>query len=99
MKTLEKLYWLRFFLGIVAALVCIGYGLATKTIIERHAPNVFINGFSLAIIIYIVSYWIIKPKLLLRVEDPRKVLTTGIGIYFLAWIVFWCLLYTLLLAS
>lgn len=99
MKTLEALYWLRFILGIAAALICIGYGLATNTIVNSYAPNVFMNGFALAIIVYIVSYWIIKPRLLLKVEKPQKILTTGMGIYFLSWLVFWTLFYTMIAAA
>jgi len=98
MKTLEALYWLRFILGVVAALICIGYGLATNTIVNGYAPNVFMNGFALAIIVYMVSYWIIKPRLLLKVEKPQKILTTGMGIYFLSWLVFWTLFYTMIAA-
>jgi hypothetical protein len=30
------------------------------------------------------------------VQKPQKLLTAGIGIYFLSWIVFWTLLYTIL---
>lgn len=99
MKPLELLYWFRLLLGIAAAFLCIGYGLATNTIIEGYAPTVFMNGLSLAIILYIISYWMIKPKLILKVDDPRKILTTGIGIYFLSWLVFWILLYTFMLVS
>lgn len=96
MKTLVALYWFRFFLGIAAALICIGFGVATNTIIDGYAPSIFMNGFSLAIIVYIISYWIIKPRLLLKVDKQQKIFTTGIGIYFLSWIVFWVLLYTMM---
>jgi hypothetical protein len=96
MKPLEALYWLRFVLGIVAALICIGYGLATNTISTVSDFNIFMRGLAFAIIVYIISYYLIKPRLLLKVEKPQKILMTGIGIYFLSWLVFWILLYTII---
>ncbi|MGQ9539030.1 MAG: hypothetical protein ACUVTE_05580 [Candidatus Bathycorpusculaceae bacterium] len=96
MKPLEKLYWLRFALGIVAALICVGYGLATNTISQ---PHILWNGIAFAFIVYVLSYYIIKPKFILKVEKPKKILTTGIGIYLLSWLVFWVLLYTLIIAN
>lgn len=96
MKPLEALYWSRFALGIVAALICIGYGLATSTISVIPDFNIFMRSLAFAIIVYIISYYLIKPRLLLKVEKPQKILTTGIGIYFLSWLVFWILLYTII---
>lgn len=96
MKPLEALYWSRFVLGIIAALLCVGYGLATNTISVVSDFNIFMRGLAFAIMIYIISYYLIKPRLLLKVEKPQKILTTGIGIYFLSWLVFWILLYTII---
>ncbi len=99
MKPLEILYWTRFFLGLVAALICIGYEYATNTIgRDVLGFNIFMNAFALAIIVYVLSYYIFKPRFMPKVEKPQKILTTGIGIYFLSWIVFWVLLYTILAA-
>jgi hypothetical protein len=100
MTPLQKIYWLRVALGIVAAIICIGYGLATGTI--SKIPSEFkittlLNGMSLALITYILSYYgVIKPKFTLAVEKPQKLFTMGIGIYFIAWLVCWVLLYTII---
>ena len=59
----------------------------------------FTTGFSIALIIYLTSYYVIKLKFMNKVEKPRKLITTGIGIYFLSWIVFWALLYTIIAAA
>ncbi|MCS7124324.1 MAG: hypothetical protein NZ932_02760 [Candidatus Bathyarchaeota archaeon] len=99
MKPLETLYWLRFVLGIVAAFFCIGYGLATNTISAEPNINVFTNGMALAIIVYVLSYYMIKPKFIWKVDKPQKIATTGIGIYILSWLVFWALLYTILITG
>lgn len=97
MKPLEALYWLRFALGIVAALICIGYGLATNTV-SMEPPDIYVlmYGISFAFIVYALSYSIIKPRLILKVEKPQKILTTGIGVYIISWLVFWVLLYTII---
>lgn len=74
-----------------------GYGLATNTISStQFVINTFLNSMSLAIIIYLLSYYFIKSKFRPKVEKTPKLFTTGIGIYFLAWVVFWTLLYTIL---
>ncbi|MEM2104114.1 MAG: hypothetical protein QW717_04415 [Candidatus Bathyarchaeia archaeon] len=96
MKPLEALYWLRFALGVAAALICISYGLATNTIRKDFNTSVLMNGIAFAFIVYTLSYYIIKPRFMLKVDKPRKIITTGIGIYLLAWLVFWILLYTII---
>lgn len=98
MKPLEILYWLRFALGIATALICIGHGLATNTVNMEPNVNVLINGIAFAFIVYVLSYYVIKPKFILKVDKPQKILTTGIGIYILSWLVFWALLYTIIVS-
>ena len=100
MKTLETIYWLRLALGITVAVICVGYGLATGTISTTNFTfNTFLNGISIALVIFLISYYIIKSKFSYKVEKPRKLLTTGIGIYFISWLVFWILLYTIIAAA
>jgi len=98
MTPLQKIYWLRVALGIVAAIICIGYGLATGTIsTSEFTTTTLLNGMSLALVTYIISYYIIiKPKFMLTVDKPQKLFTMGIGIYFISWLVFWVLLYTII---
>jgi len=97
MRPLETVYWLRFVFGIVAALICVGYAVATSAISSSEfSLTVFLNSTSLAIIVYLLTYYFVKYKFKPLVQKPQKLLTTGIGIYFLSWIVFWTLLYTIL---
>ncbi|MCW3993884.1 MAG: hypothetical protein NWE85_04890 [Candidatus Bathyarchaeota archaeon] len=97
MKTLEIIYWLRLALGITAAVICAVFGLATNTIVKQNPTyTTLLNGVSIALVIYLISYYIIKSKFSLQVEKPQKLLTMGIGIYFISWIVFWVLLYTII---
>ncbi len=99
MKPLQVVYVLRVVFGIVAALLAtayvIGIGAVSKT---WSSPNwsILFNGMSLAIILYIVSFYAIKRFFALKVEKPQKLFTMGIGIYFLTWIVFWILMYTII---
>ncbi|MGB9741268.1 MAG: hypothetical protein ACP5IM_04920 [Candidatus Bathyarchaeia archaeon] len=99
MKPLTVVYWLRVAFGILAALLCIGYEMATGTIINdisKFSWSMFLNGISLALVVYLLSYYVIKAIFTAKVEKPQKLFTMGIGIYFLAWIVFWILLYTIM---
>jgi len=97
MKPLEKVYWIRFGFGFLAALVSLGVGLATNTISRTQFLNTtLLNSASLAIIVYVLSYYFVKYRFALSVQKPQKLVTAGIGIYFLAWLVFWALFYTIL---
>jgi len=105
MKPLVKIYWLRMGLGVIAALICVGYGVAAGRI-PSQVPidpsqfeadwGLFFNSLSIALLTYLVSYYGIKAKFLHQVEKPQKLLTTGIGIYFICWIVLWVILYTII---
>jgi len=85
MKLLTLVYWSRAGLGIIAALICV----------ILNIQNI-LTGLSLGMLIYISTDYLLRWKLASKVEKPSKLITTGIGVYFLTWIVFWTLLYTLL---
>lgn len=96
MKPLETVYWLRFGFGILAALICIGYGVAANSISSGRNVNLLLNSVSLAIIVYVLSYYVMKAGFRPKVQKTQKLFTTGIGIYFLSWMTFFALLYTML---
>jgi hypothetical protein len=106
MKPLEILYWIRLGLGILAGFVSTAYTYAAGKIPPIPANTQFpaaysdytvaFNGASLAVLVYLISYYAIKARYITKVEKPTKIFTTGIGIYFLSWIVIWVLLYTVL---
>ncbi len=95
MGALKQIYWLRLVLGIVAALICVGFNIVTGTLGDPESIEKLLNGISLAIIFYIISYYIIKFKYMHKVEKPGKLYTMGIGIYFVSWLVFWILFYSI----
>lgn len=102
MKPIEQVYWLRLALGIFAGFVCTGFGVATNSIsnnintdLGRLGTPALMNGIALALITYLISYYVIKWKFVTKVQKPQKLITTGIGVYLLSWIVFWTLFYTI----
>jgi hypothetical protein len=102
LKPLEKVYWLRLALGIFAAVLCTTYGVATGSItniVSDFRITTLFNSTSVALITYMISYYIIKAKFVTQVQKPQKLVTTGIGVYLLSWLVFWVLLYTVLAGS
>jgi len=74
-------------MGVVAAVISTLLGTVVVDI------NLF-NGLTVALLVYIVTYYIYKPLFLAKVEKPSKILTTGIFTYFLTWIVMWAIFYT-----
>ena len=98
MKPLQTIYWLRLGLGLFAAVLCAVYVWASPGELTTGGGNLFtlMNSMSIALAVYLVSYYVIKSKYLTLVEKPTKLVTTGIGVYFLAWLVFWVLFYTIL---
>jgi hypothetical protein len=95
MRITEKIYWIRLLLGIIAALASTGYTQARVVPTDVVDYSVFLNGISIAIIVYVISYYIMKFKWASQMEKPQKIFTTGVGVYFLSWLVFWVLFYTL----
>ena len=99
MGALTKIYWIRFFLGIVAALICVLYGVYTKNIYGELGLFDFITFFTLALLVHLLSYYVFKHFYFAKVEKPTKLFTTGIGIYFISWIVFLVLFWTIYFSS
>jgi len=89
LKPLNIVYWSRVGFGVVAALICIALRIDTF-------PNPLISGLSMGLIVYILTYYILKWLFTTKVEKPAKIFTMGIGAYFITWIVAWALFYTLM---
>ncbi len=84
---MELIYWTRFALAIVAALIC--------TLLKLEG----LSGITTGLIAYLASCFLFKYVFTTRsraVKSTRKVYTTGIGVYLLTWITSWMMLYTLL---
>lgn len=97
MKPLEQIYWLRVGLGIVAGMASTGLNVLVGSLNwESFVLNELIYGIDMALIIYLASYFIMKAKFKDKLEKPKKLMTMGIFIYFIAWLVVWILFYSIL---
>ena len=89
MKPLTIIYWTKGLLGFAA-------GLASALLSNLMPEFNLLNGITIALLIYLVSYYAYKAVFLARVEKPSKIFSTGVGAYFLTWLVMWTLFYTIL---
>jgi len=88
MKAATIVYWSRAGLGVAA-------GIVSALISSPLDALAFFNGISVALLIYIITYYVFKSRFLIHFEKPSKIFTTGIGAYFLTWIVAWVIFFTL----
>lgn len=91
MTPVVQLYWLRVALGIVAG--------AITAIIAALFGNIsdittLVNSITVALLIYFVTYYIIRGFYRNKIEKQSKILSTAIGMYFFSWIAFFVLFYT-----
>ena len=91
MSPIVQLYWIRVILGIVA-------GTVTATIAVYLFPlydlSTLINSITIALLIYFITYYVFKAVYKDKIEKQSKILSTGIGMYFFAWLAFFVLFYT-----
>ena len=95
MKPLVIIYWIRVVLSIVAAAI----SAAIATFFDPFSFNTFLNGVTIALLFYLISYYPLKAKFMNRVEKKSKIMTMGIFIYFIAWAVFFILFYSSITGS
>ena len=88
MKPLSVVYSIRVCLGIVAAAMCVILRL-----------DDLLTGVSLGIFFYLLTYYILKHFFGSKVEKPSKIMTMGIGAYFLTFAVAFGLLFTLMIPT
>jgi hypothetical protein len=81
----DKIYWSRVILGMIT-------GIAAAFISASDSYN----GIVLGLLIYLVSYYVIR--LLwgkrFKPQEMQKVYTTGLGTYVMLYLFFWLLLFT-----
>ena len=92
MKPLVLIYWTRVALSIVAAAI----SAVVATMQSADSLTTFVNGLTIALLIYLLSYYVLKAKFLTKVEKQSKIMTMGIFMYFIAWAVFFILFYSIL---
>jgi zinc transporter ZupT len=93
MTPLVRLYWIRVILGIVAAAIC---AVVAQFIGAMTDLTTLVNSITVALLIYFITYYILRAAFKDKIEKPSKILSTGIGMYFFAWIAFFVLFYTII---
>ncbi|MDE1838687.1 MAG: hypothetical protein KGH87_02085 [Thaumarchaeota archaeon] len=89
---LDKLFWLRVGLGVLAGSLSALIGSSQSIESSR-----MVLGFGIMIILFIVSYVIAKSmRIPIIPADKKKLITTGYGSYFLMFIFCWILVNTLI---
>lgn len=90
-RGLDKVFWLRVGLGILAGAISTIFGSSMDV-----NSRIFV-GFGIMIVMFILSYGIAKSfRVPLPSSDKRKLITTGIGSYFLMFIFSWILINTII---
>jgi len=104
-NVLTKIYWLRVALGAVAGLISAAVPILVQTIsgvslnVQITETNTLLNGITIALLVYLISYYIMKAKFTGKVEKPSKIMSMGIFIYFFSWLVVWVLTITLVMGA
>lgn len=84
MEVLDMIYWTRACFGILAAIICV----------VLRIGDLYL-GISVGLIVYLLTGYVLRSFFITKVETPSKIFTTGIGMYFLTWILSWILFYSI----
>ncbi|XHH09012.1 MAG: hypothetical protein ACFCUE_15830 [Candidatus Bathyarchaeia archaeon] len=98
MKPIVTIYWLRMVLGITAGAISAALSRYLETT-GMEGTSILLYSISLTLLIYLITFRLIKNKFQNQVEPPSKITMTGIGMYFFAWIAFYVLFYTIILVA
>lgn len=98
MEVLAKIYWIRVALGAVAGIVSTSAILLFQTLEPSislltliASLNTLLNGITVALLIYLLSYYALKAKYRSQIEKQSKIMSMGIFIYFFTWLIVWVL--------
>jgi hypothetical protein len=91
-KPLVLIYWLRLVLGVVSASI----STVLTLLYDEGTWQTFMNGLTVALVVYLVTYYLLKAKFANKLEKKSKIMSQGIGIYFFTWLVFWVLFFSIL---
>jgi ABC-type uncharacterized transport system permease subunit len=91
MTPVVQLYCIRIVLGIVAAALS-----AVVAFLLGNAAGIstFVNSLTVALVVYLLTYYILKAVYKNKIEKQSKILSTAVGMYFFTWITFFILFYT-----
>lgn len=93
MTPVVQLYIIRVLLGLVAAALSAVVAVLLGNMTDL---STLFNSFTVALVVYLLTYYILKAMFKTKIEKQSKILSTGIGMYFFAWIAFFVLFYTII---
>jgi hypothetical protein len=96
MTPVVQLYWLRVVLGIAAGAIT---AVLAALFFNINSVDTLINSITIALLIYFITYYILRGFYKNKIEKQSKILSTAIGMYFFSWIAFFVLFYTVFLAA
>ena len=91
MTPIVQLYWIRVALGIVAGALSAIFAL----FLNVTDITTLVNAFTIALIVYLASYYPLRAVFKNKIEKQSKILNTAILAYFFAWLPFFILFFTL----
>jgi zinc transporter ZupT len=97
-RPLSQIYWIRAVLGLVAGAVGAVVALllpANAAVSSFDQITPLLNSLTTALIIYIMSYYVLRVKFQNKLEKPSQVKTMGIGMFFFMWLGSMVLFYTI----
>jgi hypothetical protein len=104
LEALKKIYWIRVGLGALAGLISTGalflWQMLTpevELIALIGSFNTLLNGITIALLIYLLSYYVLKAKYASQLEKQSKIMSMGIFIYFFSWLIVWVLTLTIII--
>ncbi|MDR0372813.1 MAG: hypothetical protein LBI79_04550 [Nitrososphaerota archaeon] len=89
-----QLYCIRIALGLVSGIIAATFAQFAFSYATGFSP--LFNCISVALIIYLVTFYILKASYKNKIEQQSKILSTGIGIYFFSWLVALVVVYTIM---
>ena len=80
MTPIVQLYWIRVVLGIIAGALS-----AVVAFLIGNMTNIdtLVNSFTIALIVYLASYYVLKAVYKNKIEKQSKILSTAVLMYFL----------------
>ena len=91
MTPVVQLYWIRVALGVVAAAL----SAALALYMSLTDLSTLIDSFTIALLVYLASYYPLKAVYAKKIEKQSKILSTGVIMYFFAWLPFFILFFTI----
>ena len=93
MTPIVQLYWIRVILGVISGAIS-----AVVALLIGNPADItsLVNSVTIALVVYLASYYVFKVSFKNKIEKQSKILSTGILMYFFTWLPFFVLFYTIM---